>query len=312
MGLHTGPEYLKLPVEPQPWIVKGVLPVGGKLNIFGKPKLGKSMLGLQLAAAIASGDADWMSFPILTRGHVAYIQIDTPRALWHDRVTYAAQCGLNFDHVYFADDQDVQPYPFNVLDEIHPNKIGEGYYWLKREIGDLNPKPKVVIIDTLREVHAGKEDDSGHMRNVINVLQSAMPGIAMVLISHARKGGSFIHQGGGQPDLMDENRGSGYVAGRMDCVVWLKEKELVAKGRALAETYLSIKQNDETYLFELADPFIQHGLMLLRTAPPSASLREIARHLQNAFPKKSVEACRSLLRRIAKERPVEEREEAVA
>lgn len=286
MGFHSGAEYVALPAADQTWIINNVLPVGGKLNIYGKPKTGKSMIGLQLASAIASGKKEWLSFGISTHGPVAYFQLDTPRSLWMDRVKHLRNYGVDFSNVHFADSQD-SPYPFDILQP-------DSFFWLRDNVGLMNPKPPVLIIDTIREMHSGSEDESAQMKKVIAQVETACPGTAVVFVSHSRKGNP--QNFGMQPDLMDENRGSGYVAGRMDCVLWLREKAIHAKGRALPETEIAVEMHPDSYEILLADRFVQDAILI--TEGSGLSLRQMATTLQERYPKKSFEACRSTLRRI--------------
>jgi hypothetical protein len=125
---------------------------------------------------------------------------------------------------------------------------------------------------------------------------------AILIVSHARKGGGAWAQAQGgkyEPDIRDEGRGSGAMAGAVDSLVWLQEKKLTAIGRALEEVHVGLRQDPETWMIELADPFIQDALRVLAAAPATTPLRALAQALQSRYPKKSLEACRSTLRRLS-------------
>lgn len=290
MGFHAGQEYFSLPTPDHTWILNNVLPVGGMLNIYGKPKTGKSMIGLQLASAIASGKSEWLSFGISVHGPVAYLQVDTPRSLWVERALHLERFGLDFSNVLFADREDPDfPYPFDIM--------GEGYRWLEKNISLLSPRPITLIIDTLREIHAGSEDESGHMKNVISQTQAAVPGLSIVFISHSRKGNP--QQFGFQPDIMDENRGSSYVPGRMDCVMALSGRSLTAKGRALPDTEVGVEMHPESFEVLLADPFLKEAVELVgKGRKMGVDEKGMVEILHNRFPKKSIEVCRSVVHRL--------------
>jgi KaiC/GvpD/RAD55 family RecA-like ATPase len=298
MGFLRGPDYLALPRDEHPWLVKGLIPARGSVNVFGKAKTGKSMAVLQLSAALSSGAKDWLGFPILSKGPVAYIQVDTPRGIWQERVRdLIKRAGYDFSNVYFTDGQDA-PYPFDIM--------SNGYEWMQTELNQLPERPAMVVWDTFRDIHSGEEDDSTTVRNVLTQIRACVGwDSAILIVSHARKGGGAWTQAQGghfEPDIRDENRGSGAMAGAVDSLVWFREKKLVAIGRALEEVHVGIKQDPErAYAVELADAFVQDALRILSGAPATTALRTLAGQLHAQYPKKSLEACRSALRRLAPE-----------
>jgi hypothetical protein len=292
MAFISGPGYVALPRKGGAWVIEDLLPIGGGLlNVFGQPKKGKSYLALQLAAAIADPTiGEVLGFPIRTHGPVAYLQIDTPRGLWADRIAQLQDKGTSFENVLFAD-QELVPYPFNIL--------GEGYGWLQQNLRLIAPFPVAVIVDTIREVHGGEENDSGHMRNIINLLVEAVRPASLILLSHARKefGDSSTSS------MMSEIRGTSYVAGRMDCVLKVTDTSLIFQGRTVGESRVVIKRDAETGLFVLSDDFDRIARAVLEEFPEGTTM-ERAKTLNQRFPKKSLEACRSLIRRLEKLDPV--------
>lgn len=289
MSFLPTPEYLAQPRNPYSWVIEDILPTGGLLNIYGKPKSGKSFLAVQMAEAIAIGAPDVVGFPIHQHGRVAYLQLDTPRAIWTDRIQ------THFAHspnILWADsdtrivkDDSVEeiPYPFDIMTE--------GYHWLKAKIAEA--EPLVVVIDTLREVHSGDENDSTHMRNMINTLIAACRPAAMVVLSHARKNAS---EGGFE--IMSENRGSGYVAGRFDGTIHLssddKKPILSYKSRTAGEEKLPCLR---TPLIQLADPMLAWTKRVARDKTRFPTIHEKVAFMTKRFPQKGVEAHRSALRR---------------
>jgi len=84
------------------------------------------------------------------------------------------------------------------------------------------------------------------MRNVLAELVGACRPSAILMLSHARK--DSILTANGEEDLMDQGRGSSYVAGRMDVVIKLTPKRMVFKGRATGQTVETIMQDPNTGL----------------------------------------------------------------
>ena len=237
-----------------------------------------------------------MGFAIRKHCQVAYIQCDTPHNLWAERVErLQEEHGCDFSNVFFASLNEI-PYPFyfNAPD----GSAGVAFDWVKEVL--LNPtsddgapfNPKVLIIDTIRESHDGDENDSAHMQKVIALMKAAaLPDMGIVLVSHSRKNDPMRGK-----SLMDDNRGSGYVAGRMDCVMRISEKQMAVKGRTISETIVSVTKDDDGF-FELADPVIGRARELL-LRHPTEETRKIAQLLQKDFHDKSYEACRSIIRRM--------------
>lgn len=285
---HEVSAYLQLPRNPAAWIIQDLLPTSGYVNMFGKPKSGKSFMALQLASAVATpATTEWMGFPVRTHGKVAYLQVDTPRGVWMERLEEVAP-NLPLDNIYFVDiDEHDIPYPFNIL--------GEGASWLMEAVKSI-PDVELLVIDTIREIHDQEENSSSEMKRVIAGLRAAARGPAILLLSHSRKS----QPNGFTGDVTDENRGTGYVAGRMDSILHLTERTLTAKGRALELHAIGVQFDPEKQLFFMADSFHAKSVELIQTRK-GESLRELARSLKSAFPKKTEAACWSKIRRVERD-----------
>lgn len=204
------------------------------MNLYGKPKLGKSYAALGIAMAVSDPSCgDWLGHKVNRHGPVVYLQVDTPRTEWAGRQERLIEAGYNIDNIYFTD-ANLVPYPFDINNPDHKNG-------LKQKLEEI--KPVLIVIDTLREIHTGDENASGDMKNVITGLVQCTKDIncGMILVSHSRKDQIF----NGRPaddDLMNDARGSTYISGRMDVVAKLTEKSLVMKGRAIGLTKLAVEQ----------------------------------------------------------------------
>ena len=256
--------YQQLPKQPQPWVIEKLIPMGGLVNLYGKPKTGKSFLALSLAQAIVNQEPDWCGYPIPAPGPVAYLQIDTPREEWSSRLSKMSIKPVANSDLWIADMWQVPEFPFNIL-----NPQQTELRWLKQSIASINPV--LTVIDTLREVHSGDENDSTNMRNVIAYLVDACRPSAILLLSHARKDSMLTVNG--DDDMMDQARGSSYVAGRMDVVMKLTQKRLMFKGRATGQTMETIHQDPAT------------GLIVIEPATMDSALRTIITEVRATLPK---------------------------
>lgn len=288
LGFFEGDDYLALPRDPIPWIVKGLIPVGGMVNLYGKPKTGKSFAALGLAQAIGGGHPFWLidKFEVCKPGRVVYLQIDTPRGQWAERMEKIKKDTTGFPGVWFADTL-LAPYPFNIL-------IPEHQAWLERRLKAISPV--MVVIDTLREVHNGDENDSTNMKNVVSAMVKACTPAAILLVSHSRKANGM------DEDLMNDARGSGYIAGRMDTVVKLTEKHLMYKGRAMGDGKVKVVQHPHTGAIQLdvtdGDQVVIMAKLLTRAHPKESALA-VAKRLVEAVPGVSLSTAR---RRVAEAR----------
>lgn len=238
---YTLDDYLALPREPVPWLIKHLVPAGGLMNIYGKPKLGKSYAALGIADAIANPECtQFLGKDVLKHGSVIYLQVDTPRNDWAKRGQDLKEAGYKFHYgenkVYFTD-ANLVPYPLNVLNDV----ILAG---LKKKVLEL--KPLILVIDTLREVHEEDEDKSKEMKKVITALVQATKetGTTLILISHARKDNPLATE----DNLMDDARGSSYIPGRMDVIAKLTEKKLLLAGRSIGKGHIDIEQDEHHML----------------------------------------------------------------
>ena len=245
--------WLKKGAAEQSWIIEDIIPKGGLINLFAPPKAGKSYLALDLALALAQGKKSWLTFDILEPGPVLYFQLDTPSMLWRERYWDLEDAGvdINSNGKMLEVDREMVEMPFDIM-------TPGSYDVIRNEVAVL--KPVLVIIDTIREVHNEDEDKSGEMKQVVSTLQHACAPSAVMVISHTRKRNSTSKNKSGSketgavdlPNITDQNRGSGYLAGKADTLMWLMDDGmLMYKGRAFETNHLNLERNENTVLWEL-------------------------------------------------------------
>lgn len=275
----TGLEYLALPRPADTWLIKPLIPSGGAVLLYGDPKVGKSFAALQLALSLRTGD-DWLGFPVTHKGRVVYVQLDTPRSLWAERLSILKDHGARIDLLDLADRETLGCFPFDILNATHATL-------LTLALKDLDPS--VVIIDTLREAHQVEENDSTTMQKVVSSLAAAVFPATLICIAHAKKPGMD------GPDLLNDNRGSGYVVGRMDTILRMTKKHLYFTGRAIEEGNVKLRRTGDG-LWEPDVTDLDHAVEGVLADPTLTSLLQRAHSLSEKTGK-DVEACRSLLRR---------------
>lgn len=288
-SILTGKEYLALPSLSQPFLISPLLPVGGAMLLYGDPKIGKSYAALQLAVALVEGRADWLGFavsagtpaPFSGPWKVVYVQLDTPRSLWQERLKDLKASGEKIERIHFADRETLGTWPFDILKKEH-------FDILRSEIDRIGPD--VVIIDTLKESHQLDENASTEQQKVISALVAATQPAALILVHHARKPSSDRPN-----DLIHGSRGSGYLTGRMDAIISFSKKSMHYVSRAIEEGSVRLDRLDNGF-WEPAGAELELHIEALLSTP--GSLREKAKELA-ARTGKTEEASRSLLRRRA-------------
>lgn len=281
LPIVSGFDYLKLPRSPETFLIDQLLPVGGSMLMFGDPKVGKSYAALQLACCLTSG-VEWLGFDVPQAVPVVYVQLDTPRSLWADRVQTLSDSGHPVEGIHFADRETLNTHPFNILDDQHFSLLRDSLALIR---------PGAVIIDTLREAHGGDENDSTAMQQVVARLDAAVKPAAMILISHARK--SNPEHG---YDLMNDNRGSNYIVGRMDAICRFSHSSMRATSRTMEEHSTKLDRQDDGTWTLIKDSFRANAEIVMQQNP-GKSVRELARLLHEMSSDKSESACRAFLRR---------------
>jgi RecA-family ATPase len=304
MSIYSTAEYLNLPRSPETWLIDPLLPIGGSALLYGDAKIGKSFAALQLASDLSTG-ANWLGFQCRS-SRVVYVQLDTPRSLWASRIEGLLQVdkrphlsdsksnskiyvpvaqslqpeSQGLSQILWADRETLNTWPFDILNDEHQ-------VLLKSVLDPL--APDVVIVDTLREAHSGDENDSTAMQQVIARLTAAVKPAAVILISHSRKTNPEFGA-----DLINDNRGSNYVVGRMDAIIRFSWSTIRVSGRAIDEQSIGVHRADNGFWELSEDPLKKLADNLL--LDDSMSVREMARLLHDQSGK-SESACRAYIRR---------------
>ena len=171
---------LEPPEEANFLIEQGILPVGGRLLIAGKPKVGKSIFADNLALSLAAGIPFLKRFSIDHPTRVLLLDrelskrslFDRMGALVKDRPGYRA----SFDNLMIDHDHLLR------LDQ------KESYDLLMRLVEDNGAE--VVIMDTAYKFLGGDVESSAALMKAFEVLDRVIhaTGVAMVMTHHLKKG----------------------------------------------------------------------------------------------------------------------------
>lgn len=282
-----GWDYLKLPSAPATWLIEPLLPAGGSLLLYAPAKIGKTYLALQAAMAVQGEPElpDFLGYPIQTHGRVLYVQLDTPRSLWHERyIRFLIGNGVNgAGNIHYAD-RETLVYPFDARSPEH-------LATLRQACLDMPEWPVLVIIDTLRESHMLEENNATDMKNTIAALKTAVAPAAVIFVAHDRKS----QDGGPEGEVRNSNRGSGYTVGAMDTILRLGRTKMEFIGRAIEDGSMKLTRRDDL-LWDVDHKDMEGHLKMVMADPSLTSTAAKAKALATRTGR-AEEACRSLLRR---------------
>jgi len=205
---------MELP-EPR-WAVPGILPEGCTI-LAGKPKMGKSIMCLNLGISVATGGLAFGTIPV-EKGGVLYLALEDRARRLKDRLTIMLQGG---------------PLPENFHLDTEWPKIEDGEIpGLEKRIKEI-PDLRLVIIDTLqiiRPAQTGRQkmQYSIDYDDVIAVKKLADKyDVSILIVLHLRKTQS--------EDIMDDISGTFGLTGAADGILALKR----ITGKADAELHIT-------------------------------------------------------------------------
>lgn len=182
----AGERWIDIDFEPssEEWLVQGLLPIVGLAVIYGRKKLFKSFLALDLAAAIAARRAHWAGRAIKRYGAVIYIAGEGGGGM-RKRIKALKQLHPDLD-----DDL-----PFYLI-KARPNlgveygDVAELLATIRLMLVEADGPPVLIVIDTLVRTLHGREENGEGMRNFAdNAEQLAEQLNSLVIAVH--------HQGAG-------------------------------------------------------------------------------------------------------------------
>jgi hypothetical protein len=228
--------------EPGPlqWLVKDLWTAGGFGFIGGEPKERKSWLALYLAVCVASGIKVFNRWEV-QRGRVLIFSAEGGAGLVRRRTGLMARA-LELD-VGDASTLDlhVLDIPVMHLDEEEHRKR------FLRAVQQV--KPTLVLLDPLRELHTGEENDSAVIAALLAPLRElrAFCGAAVILVHHMKKAGEHGRGVRGGQRL----RGSSALHGASDCALYLDGEGAGKDRRVSVQVELRGAEEIEPFTFQL-------------------------------------------------------------
>jgi RecA-family ATPase len=173
------------PIPPREWLVHDRIPARNVTLLSGEGAIGKSILLLQLSVATELG-RDWIG-TLPNQGPVIYLSCEDDddevrRRLEEITIHYGVKrSDLKQLHVISLAGKDGVLGRSDRSERICATPLFEQ---LRREV--LSIRPRLIVIDTVADVFAGRENDRSQTRQFITLLRglAIKTGAAMVLASH--------------------------------------------------------------------------------------------------------------------------------
>lgn len=193
---YSAEDFKRLPLASAPFYIEGWLPKPGKMIVYGRGKVGKSFLALQLARCIGSGE------PFLgigtSQGRVLYLQFEIGMAILQHRLW---NTGKAYPDVFVGTSFAMKLDTRGGLDQ------------LTRAVGVVHPN--VVILDPFYKMFQGEENQSHDVQIVFDNLDTIIEAFNCSIV--------VFHHGG--KDLERGGRGSSVFEDWCDAYVEVKKNQ---------------------------------------------------------------------------------------
>jgi len=197
-------DLVKHTTEDVEWVVQDYVPCGGLVVIASEPKMGKSMLCLDLCLRLSEGEDRWLSTIPVNPCRCVYIDSENAEVLIKMRLN---QLGLKPDNdkIFFITRQTLG---VGRIDLTNPGTALK----IKRALARLGiDKNDLVVFDSFRRLIKGDENDSKIIANAMAGIVACTPAAKIVL--HHRKKNT---DGGGDANAV---RGSGDIVAAVDGLI---------------------------------------------------------------------------------------------
>lgn len=189
-GIYTVRELLKLEIKCSP-LVEGLLWERDNVFLVGGEKAGKSILAIQLAFSLTSGQSFLGEYTVVKPSKVLYIQAEGKLGETRDRIEkmlVANDCDIDNLHIAY--------FPHIALD------TPDGYNMLVKYINDFKIEPNVVIFDPLYHCMQGSLIDEHAARKMTTHLRELGEKLSatIIVVHHTHKpirtqNGNIIDEG---------------------------------------------------------------------------------------------------------------------
>ncbi len=200
---------------PTPWLIRGIMGSDALFCISGDPKASKTFALLEMAISVASQTNFLGHFSIQKHGACALFLNEDIEASVKTRAK-ALWAGRDLPGEYDTD--LIRVISRADLDLGNPLHVAG----LIADVCCMEPRPVLLGLDPLRNLHTAEENDSTEMATVMGTLRAIrdLCGCAVVFVHHSSKKGTGDTRSGG-----NRLRGSSTIYGAIDGLLSFEETE---------------------------------------------------------------------------------------
>lgn len=174
-----------LDVESEPQVIKGLLPRGGGLILAAESGMGKSLILLDWAFSLATGEKIWGRFEILGPLNILILQTENSFSILQERLKAMAHQSAIPENIFICGENE----DLKIADERGCPRHGT----VSRIISAIRlAKAGIVMWDPLISFHTTDENDNSKMRAVLEVISyiNKKAGASAIIAHHFGKGWS--------------------------------------------------------------------------------------------------------------------------
>lgn len=179
------------PPAPPDWLINGLVCKGDVCLMLGEPGVGKSVVSLSVAVAVAEGFPDWLGHRMHGGGRVLVVDEENPVDVAHSRLASLGLTERGNRNLRYLSRQGVRvdKFPERILDDA------------------IAFDPTLIVLDSLTRLHTQDENSAGAMAAVFNDGINPLAretGATVLLLHHANKGdgGSAFNRSRGSSDIV--------------------------------------------------------------------------------------------------------------
>lgn len=180
------------------WLVRDWIPDRVVTLIYGDGGVGKSLLGLQLGAAVSSGGT-WIGLPVERQGPVIFLSAEDELSEVHRRVVAIAEAeGIGLTQMAglkilpLADREALLATWDRETGRMAPTEL---FSELRETLGHV--RPRLLILDTAADVFGGDENSRSQVRSFVGLLRGLAIDFDLAIVVLAHPSATGIATGAG-------------------------------------------------------------------------------------------------------------------